>query len=759
MQRAAVRSLLAVLLAVVPATAGAQQVQLPAAAAGDSALLDAEIPRVARALLGQRTDTDTLRHLSDRIRLHLAAGDPDDALATIAAIRARADAPPVQRDPSLVVLELHAHAMRGATADGRTFLDAYADAFRATFARLNDRDAFEVTWYLETPLAVFDRMLASALARVGRGDSLPAGDAVAVVRSHVLQRSMHGIHEVLPRLVAEDVERRYATDTSVIIRGPHGVTLSAVIVRPRAPTVPLPATLNFTIYTDVRNHVQAARTAASHGYVGIVADARGKRLSRDSIRPYETEVDDTHAVLDWIIAQPWSDGRVGMYGGSYEGFAAWAAAKRPHPALRTIVTYVAAIPGLGLPMENNVFLNANYAWPFFVANSRYLDHETYGDRERWGSLPQRWFASGRPYREIDQLDGTANPLLQRWIEHPSYDRYWQRMVPYGDDFARIDIPVLSITGYFDDGQVSAIHYVKEHLRHRPDAEHYLVIGPYDHFTAAAPRKPAELRGYTLDPAAHFSGPALTFEWFDHVFHGSPRPRMLRDRINHQVMGTNEWRHASSIEALHAERLRLYLTDEREGDHYRLAAARPARMGALDRVVDLGDRTTENSGYYPDVVVGREPEFGNALTFISEPLAEPREFSGSLSGVLQVAINKRDFDFNIVLYEVMPDGRLFHLTYFVGRASYAHDMTRRQLLTPGEVTGIPFERTRMTSRLLEAGSRLLLVVDVNKDAWHQVNHGTGRDVSDETAADAGDPLVVRLMPGSAVELPLSGHRSR
>src|SRR5690606_34214194 len=136
-----------------------------------------------------------------------------------------------------------------------------------------------------------------------------------------------------------------------------------------------------------------ARTAASYGYVGVVADARGKRLSRDPIRPYETEVDDTHAVLDWIAAQPWSDGRVGMYGGSYDGFAAWAATKRPHPALRTIATYVAAIPGLGLPMENNVFLNANYAWPFFVGNARELDHETYGDRERWQTLPDRWYQS------------------------------------------------------------------------------------------------------------------------------------------------------------------------------------------------------------------------------------------------------------------------------------------------------------------------------------------------------------------------------
>lgn len=90
--------------------------------------------------------------------------------------------------------------------------------------------------------------------------------------------------------------------------------------------------------------------------------------------------------------------------------------------------------------------------------------------------------------------------------------------------------------------------------------------------------------------------------------------------------------------------------------------------------------------------------------MSEPLTEPLELSGSLSGLLRAAVNKHDFDVSVVLYEVTPDGRLFHLTYFSGRANYAEDMTARRLLTPGEVTDIPFERTRMTSRRLEAGAR-------------------------------------------------------
>jgi len=325
------------------------------------------------------------------------------------------------------------------------------------------------------------------------------------------------------------------------------------------------------------------------------------------------------------------------------------------------------------------------------------------------------------------------------------------MVPQGAEYARIDIPVLSITGYYDDGQISALQYFREHVRHRPDAAHYLVIGPYDHFGAQAPVKPRNVGGYDIDPVAQFDTQALTFEWLDHVLRGGPRPALLRDRVNYQLMGADAWRHASSLDSV-AEPLSFHLSGAACGPYRCLSRTAPA-SAPLQQVVDFADRTTQGHAYYPDPVIRDGLEIDSGFAFVSEAFERPTSVVGTFSGELKVRIDKRDFDFSVSLYEWMADGRIMQLSYYLGRASHARDMTRRELLVPGEWTRVPFERTRMTGRRMDAGSRLLVVVDVVKNAWHQVNMGTGKDVSDESIADAAQPLRIEWHPDSVVRVPL------
>ena len=544
----------------------------------------------------------------------------------------------------------------------------------------------------------------------------------------------------------------FAVDDNVLIKMHDGGILSATVARPRDDK-PLPTLFTLDIYTDPARHREAGRRIAARGYVSVIADTRGKRLSPDPIEPYEHEVDDAYDVIEWIVHQPWSNGKVGMLGGSYSGFTAWAATKHLHPALKTIAVSAAAIPGLGLPMYNNVFLSANYQWAFYVSDNKVLDNATNDDAARWRNLEFNWFATGRPYQEIDQVDGTPNRLLHRWLAHPVYDAYWQRMVPYGHDFAQIGIPVLTITGYYDDAQISALHYLREHVAHRPDAEHYLVIGPYDHFGTHADKKPAELRGYRIDPVAQFSTPELKLQWMDYVLKGTPKPAELVSKVNYEVMGANVWRHVSSLKAMSPHPRALYFTSERVGERYRLAANRPQIEGSVSQLIDFANRRIMHGFHtYPNPIEQKNLELLTEVLFATEPFERPTVVSGAFSGALDVTINKKDVDLTVTVYEEEPDGTLYHLGYALERASFAHDATRRVLLQPGRPTLVPFETT-FVARQCEAGSRLLVLLDVNMNPVAQVNYGTGRDVSSESVSDANTPLQIEYHNDSNIVVPI------
>ncbi len=723
----------------------------------DPVAMSRSLPDLAKALLAQRkVEPASEAERIARLRLQLVAGEDSAALDTLAALRA---AEPVPAEPGLTLpiflqYELLAEARRLQQSQGLTLAQALAERFRERIGALDGRRAYRAS-------QLFDYSLPQAwdeLQRVVAGlrfesDGLPAEQAERLLLSYQPYQAYSLLLPQVPALLEADEQARYVREP-VEISTPDGVALSAFVLRPRAAQGPLPAAMVFTIYAEAERPWREAVQAAAHGYAGVIAFSRGKLGSRAPIEPYEHEVRDVNTVIDWVSRQPWSNGAVGMYGGSYNGFAQWAALKNPHPALKTIVPYVAAIPGLGLPMENNVGLTANYGWAFYVGNTPTLDEATYNDRARWNGLGGRWFESGRPYREIDEVDGTPNPWLQRWLRHPAYDAYWQAMVPQGREYARIDIPVLSITGYYDDGQISAIEYLKQHEAQHPSPRHVFVIGPYDHVGAQRPVKSAVLRGYAIDPVAQLDTPALTFAWLDHVLRGGPRPALLKERINYQVMGANRWAHAPSLKSLHARPTRLYLQPAAEaGGTHRLGEARPPASAAVEQQVDFADRSSTGNSYYPWPILRKALDTSSGHVFVSDPLPAARTLAGTFSGELRIQINKRDVDLGLVLYELTPEGEYLHLSYFLGRASHADDMSRRRLLRPGVPAAVRFERTRMVARELRAGSRLVLQVNVNKNGGAQLNMGSGKDVSDESLQDAGEPLRIRWLGGSFVNLPL------
>ncbi|MFV9550849.1 CocE/NonD family hydrolase [Algibacter sp. PT7-4] len=565
--------------------------------------------------------------------------------------------------------------------------------------------------------------------------------------------------------------KEYLVQDSLLITTRDGAKISAIVVRKKANTKPQPVILFHTIYTR-KDDINRAFEAADKGYVGIVSYTRGKNLSPDKIVPYKHEGNDVYDVIDWITKQTWSNDEVGMYGGSYVGFVQWASMKeKVHPALKTIVPSVAAAPGIAEPMENGVYLNFHYPWWHYVTNNKTLDTVSYFNGKRWNDLNFDFYNKGIAYNKLDSLDGTPNPGFNQKLKHPTFDDYWKGMSLYKEDFSRINIPILSTTGYYDGGQFGAMYYLKSHYKFNKNAEHYLVIGPYSHFGAQElPEK--DILGYTIDPVAQINIKNIIFDWFDYIFKGAEKPALLKDKINYQVMGANTWKHASSLDKIASESLRFYFNKQRSGvafkstyntgnlginKHFSLSN-NPDSTAYLEQKIDFADRSQYSWSLSGDRnIVTETLTVGEGFSFATEPFEEDVELSGSVTGILNVSINKKDFDLNVLVYEQTADGEFFSLTIpFTTRASLSKDIAKRNLLIPNAKTSIPINNFRMTSKKIKKGSRIVVMLNGIKHPFAQINYGTGKDVSQETIVDAKEPLIIKWYNDSFINIPINKY---
>jgi uncharacterized protein len=709
----------------------------------------------------------TMRDLAERILPVYQESDPDRYLANLSALQmvtgnfAAADVSRQSRRDRRrrldagrqigrgAIYDIYAYAKALEAENHVTFAEGFARSFREVTARLSDHDAFAVTRWLAIPPAVARDALQKAFDQQRTNDIIGQPEAIELIWKYLAFDAYRNFGPLVDPLTAEDDLRRYTAEEEVTVKTSRGATVSAVVVRPKGASKPLPALLEFTIYHS-KNY---AKECAAHGYAGVVAYTRGTHASGGEVLPYSHDGDDARAVIEWIASQPWSDGRVGMYGNGYSGFTPWAAAKQLPSALKAIATTAPTAPGIDFPMAGGIFQNAAYRWSSFVTNTEVSDEETYNDDAVWRLLDQTWYRSGRRYRDLGRVHGKPNPVFLRWLNHPSYDGYWQSLVPYKDQFARIDIPVLTTTGYYAGSEPGALYYFTQHHQFNPHADHTLLIGPYDDAVIQSGPS-AMLQGYQVDAAALIDLRELRYQWFDHVFKGTPLPSPLKDRVNYEVMGANEWQHAASIEAMSNASLRFYLDGAGSADTHRLTQHKGARPLGLRQKVNFADRS-DFAWTPPADFISRNLTTHNAALFVSEPLTQAAEFNGLFSGRLDFTVNKMDVDLDITLYELLPNGDyiyLFNPTYEF-RASYVSDRVKRHLLKAGERQQLTFKSERMTSRQFLPDSRLVMILGVSKRPDREINYGTGGDVSAETIADAEVPLKIQWHSDSYIDIPV------
>jgi putative CocE/NonD family hydrolase len=681
------------------------------------------------------------------LRLQLAAGRFADAEATLGRLEAAYRESEPRLIPIVMPWQIYTRA-KAYQAAGAKDEDALSRAFGELYGSLDNTQAAAVLPWYSVDLDAL-RSEQSALEKTCQGIALERCPSAAdLIATHEALVAMGYLMPASAPLLRADTERRYLVDDQVLIPTPDGAQIAAIVVRPHASEGrKLTSLLNFTIYAQDDWSMGDAVGMAAHGYAGVVAYTRGKGRSSGLVVPYMHDGADAAIVIDWLSRQLWSDGRVGMFSGSYNGFTQWAAAKHHPSALKAIATSATNAPGIDTPMQGNVFQSFIYPWPFYTTDTKALNNKVY-DETRWNSLNRKWYASGRPYRDLDKIDGKPNPVFDTWLEHPSYDEYWQQLIPYGQEFASIDIPVFVETGYYDGGMVGALHYFQEHLKYRPTADDRMIIGPYHHTAMQTGVRP-KVEGYVVDKASMIDLQDLRLEWFDHVFRDTPLPGLLGDRVNFEVMGANTWRHVSNLSDMATSRERLYLTGNHKAKRLLFGHA-PGNQVIPELTVDFTYRGDVD--FQPPAGT---PDTRNALVFETMPLKKSLEIDGLFQGQFQVIANKRDFDLSVNFYELRPDGRYLDLASYLGRVSYMPDRSCRQLLQPGQPRTLKFQSQTLTSRVLTPGSRIVAVIGVPKVPGIQINYGTGRDVSTESIADAGEPLRIHWLADSYLELGIRG----
>ena len=494
------------------------------------------------------------------------------------------------------------------------------------------------------------------------------------------------------------------------------------------------------------------------GYAVVVQDTRGRGDSEGGFDFYFPEGRDGFDTIEWIAAQPWSNGRVGTDGGSYLGTVQWLAARERPPHLACMIPTASSGRLFDeIPYQGGAF-RLEWALPWLNETSGRVSQGDLNGLVHWDSL-----AVQRPLVRLDSLMGRPMPLYQRFLAHDTRDWFWKRIHFTDRDFAAIGVPTLTFTGWFDGDQPGALSYW-DGMSRRPGGagDNFLVIGPWSHaqtYLGGA----LTMGAFRFDSAAIIKTQDLRIKFFDWCLKQSS-PRFDEPRVRAFVMGSNRW--------VEGDRYPLSGTESRS---YYLRSRGRANTLDGDGTLSIdppGDDPPDHFDYDPKRPVPssdpatdqreieRRPD---VLVFTTPVLEAGVDVLGRVFVELQIASDATDTDFTAKLIDVGQDGQavlLGPVATGVIRARYRNGPERTELLVPGKPTPVQIE-------LFDVGHTFLpghrIRVDISSSAFPYVdaNPNTGRTIATETTTQVARQTVFhdRVRPSRLVLPMIAGGGRR
>jgi len=511
-----------------------------------------------------------------------------------------------------------------------------------------------------------------------------------------------------------------------------GVELSADIYRPRGDGK-VPAILIRTPYDNgTAGNVAAGKLWAGRGYALVVQDVRGRGESDGVFYPLVNEAHDGYDTIEWIARQPWSDGNVGMMGGSYLGWVQMYAAIEKPPALKALIPIVTPPdPDRNFPVQFGAYGPASLSWLAAVSGKTMQDISQHDLRATYGHLP---------IYQADQVLGRTLTAWRDWLDHPTRDAYWEQQA-FQQRLKDVDLPMLHVSGWYDDVLVGTTENFAA-MSGKPNQS--LIVGPWGHGV----NRNRKLGAIDFGPEAIINLDSLYLRWFDRWLKGV-RNGVERDpKVRIFVMEENRWREESEWPLARTRFVKFYLSSQGKAN----SSHGDGRLDTLPPRSQPPDRyRADPMNAFPFITDDAFSQIGgpddyrqvetrtDVLIYSTEPLPKPLEVCGPLSAPLFAASSARDADFAAKVLAVRPDGFVLRLNDGIVRARYRNGFDRVELLEPGKVEEYRIDAWSTCIRL-GAGWRLRLEVASHAFPKFDRNLQTGGPIGKEAQGVVAEQTV-------------------
>jgi uncharacterized protein len=481
----------------------------------------------------------------------------------------------------------------------------------------------------------------------------------------------------------------YPAKETVLLPMRDGIRLATDLHKPES-TGAFPVILARTPYNkDALAGV--GKEAQARGYVFVAQDTRGRFASEGENLPFHLDVQDGRETINWVVKQPWCNGKIGTWGGS-----------------------AGAITQFQLMASGTPDLSAQY----LVVGAPNLYDVVYVGGVFRKSLIEDWLKTTR----------FATNALQVWVNHPSYDDYWAAR-DASRHYARANVPAVHVAGYWDIfAQATIDGFNGYQTRGGPKArgKQKLILGPWTHGVLTERAGELRFRGGNNPPGEAEDA----WKWFGHWLKGEAQNFEKSPAVAYYVIGDvfdtnapgNVWRTAEKWPPLKTHQARFYFGGDRT-----LSRTRGVQDKTLEYRYDPADPAPTAGGIQLSIPAGPMEQSKveareDVLTFTTEPLREPLEVTGRVFARLWISTDVPDTDLMVKLCDVYPDGRSYNLCEGALRTRFRDGFDREKFLTPGKVHPIQVDLWS-TSVIFNRGHRIRVQVTSSSSPGYDPNPNT------------------------------------